>query len=89
MAAITSMGAFGALGFTDFPVFEQLGWFAGLGIGFSYLFVHYVFPKIFKELPAAKPHFRRPIPGRFRFETLLPEYPPPGGRQPSWPWPLL
>lgn len=73
MAALTSIGAFGALGFTDFPVFEQLGRFAALGIGFSFLFVHYVFPKIFRELPAADP---RPLP----FRTLVEKIPVSGKR---------
>ena len=53
VAALTTMGAFGALIFCDFPIFEQLGRFTALGIGFSFLFVHVVFPLIFPEMPPA------------------------------------
>ena len=53
LAALTTMGAFGALMFSDFPIFEQLGRFTALGIGFSFLFVHTVFPMIFPEMPPA------------------------------------
>ncbi len=53
VAALTTMGAFGALIFCDFPIFEQLGRFTALGIGFSFLFVHAVFPLIFPEMPPA------------------------------------
>ena len=51
LAALTTMGAFGALMFSDFPIFEQLGRFTALGIGFSFLFVHTLFPMIFPEMP--------------------------------------
>lgn len=54
MAALTTVGAFGALCLTGFPVFQQLGQFTAMGIAFSFLFVHLVFPRIFPELPAAK-----------------------------------
>ena len=54
VAALTTMGAFGALIFSDFPIFEQLGRFTALGIGFSFLFVHVVFPLIFPEMPPGK-----------------------------------
>jgi len=62
MAALTTIGAFSALNLTGFPVLAQLGQFAALGIGFSFLFVHLVFPRIFPELPPARPRalpFRR------------------------------
>ncbi len=55
MAALTTMGAFSALYISDFPILEQLGLFTALGIGFSFLFVHSVFPRIFPVLPAAAP----------------------------------
>jgi uncharacterized protein len=54
VAALTTMGAFGALIFCDFPIFEQLGRFTALGIAFSFLFVHTVFPLIFPEMPPAR-----------------------------------
>ena len=52
MAALTSIGAFLILSFSGFPVFEQLGLFTALGIFFSFLFVHSVFPRIFPTMPA-------------------------------------
>ncbi len=53
-AALTTMGAFGALFFSDFPIFQQLGLFTALGIGFSFLFVHTLFPRIFPVMPPAR-----------------------------------
>ena len=53
VAALTTMGAFGALIFCDFPIFQQLGRFTALGIAFSFLFIHTVFPLIFPEMPPA------------------------------------
>ncbi len=50
-AALTTMGAFGALCLSDFPMLNQLGQFTVLGIGFSFLFVHTVFPLIFPHMP--------------------------------------
>lgn len=58
LAALTSVGAFAILGLSGFPVFRQLGLFTALGIGFSFLFVHTVFPYILPGVPAqaaAKP----------------------------------
>lgn len=52
MAAITTIGAFVILSFSGFPVFEQLGQFTALGIFFSFLFVHTIFPRIFPTMPA-------------------------------------
>ncbi|MBR9979730.1 MAG: MMPL family protein, partial [Desulfatitalea sp.] len=54
VAALTSIGAFAALTLTGFPVLAQLGQFAALGIGFAFLFVHYVLPTIFPEMPPAR-----------------------------------
>lgn len=51
MAVITSIGAFLILSFSGFPVFVQLGQFTALGIFFSFIFVHSVFPRIFKTMP--------------------------------------
>jgi predicted exporter len=59
LAVLTSIGAFGALCLSGFPVFVQLGQFTMLGIGISFIFVHAVFPKIFLEMPAGK---RRALP---------------------------
>ncbi len=54
LAALTSIGAFSALTLTAFPAFRQLGIFAALGIGISFLFVHTVFPAVFSAAPAAR-----------------------------------
>jgi uncharacterized protein len=51
LAVLTSVGAFGVLTLSGFPVFEQLGLFTAMGIGFSFLFVHTVFPRVFVEIP--------------------------------------
>jgi predicted exporter/ubiquinone/menaquinone biosynthesis C-methylase UbiE len=60
-AALTTIGAFGALMLSDFPIFGQLGLFTALGICFSFLFVHTIFPKIFLTMPASKRR-RLPLP---------------------------
>ncbi len=54
LAALTSIGAFSALILTSFPAFRQLGLFAALGIGISFVFVHTVFPLVFKSMPPAR-----------------------------------
>ncbi len=51
MAVLTSMGAFIVLCFSGFPIFVELGRFTALGIFFSFLFVHLVFPRIFRAMP--------------------------------------
>jgi len=53
-ATLTTMGAFGALCLSDFPMLNQLGQFTALGIGFSFLFVHAVFPRIFPDMPPGR-----------------------------------
>ncbi|MFZ0614157.1 MAG: MMPL family transporter [Desulfobacterales bacterium] len=55
LAVLTSIGAFGALCLSGFPVFVQLGQFTMLGIAISFIFVHTVFPIIFPEMPAGRP----------------------------------
>jgi uncharacterized protein len=47
MAVITSIGAFLTLSYSGFPIFAELGQFTALGILFSFLFVHSIFPRIF------------------------------------------
>ncbi|MDP2644443.1 MAG: MMPL family transporter [Desulfobacterales bacterium] len=59
LAALTTVGAFGALYFSGFPLFEQLGLFTALGISLSFLFVHTVFPALLPVMPPARP---RPLP---------------------------
>nr|MBF0221429.1 MMPL family transporter [Desulfobulbaceae bacterium] len=51
MAVLTTIGAFTVLCFSGFPVFVELGQFTALGVLFSFLFVHLVFPQIFPALP--------------------------------------
>lgn len=54
LATLTNMGAFGALIFSGFPIFGQLGMFAALGHFFSFLFIQLVFPYIFPSLKGAR-----------------------------------
>lgn len=53
MALLTTVGAFIVLSFSGFPVFAELGQFTALGFLFAYLFIHFVFPKIFPLMPSA------------------------------------
>ncbi len=55
LAALTTIGAFAALNISGFPILKQLGQFTALGISFSFIFVHTVFPMIFPEMPPARP----------------------------------
>ncbi|MBW2176844.1 MAG: MMPL family transporter [Deltaproteobacteria bacterium] len=50
VAALTTIGAFSSLIFSGFPILEQLGRFTALGIAFSFVFVHSIFPRIFPEM---------------------------------------
>ncbi len=61
MAVITSIGAFLILSFSGFPIFTELGQFTALGIFFSFLFIHLIFPRIFPTLP---PGSERALPLR-------------------------
>ncbi|MDX9787130.1 MAG: MMPL family transporter [Desulfobacterales bacterium] len=54
LATLTTVGAFAALSFSGFSIFQQLGQFAALGISLSFLFVHTVFPRIFPVLGPAR-----------------------------------
>jgi len=54
LAMLTTVGAFIVLSFSGFLIFEQLGIFTAMGIAFSFLFVHTVFPRIFPSLPPAR-----------------------------------
>ncbi|MCI5158385.1 MAG: hypothetical protein D3906_08065 [Candidatus Electrothrix sp. AUS1_2] len=54
MAVVTSVCAFLILSSSGFPVFVQLGQFTALGILFSYLFVHTIFPRLFPNMPPAE-----------------------------------
>lgn len=67
MAVITTIGAFLILGFSSFPIFTELGQFTALGILFSFLFVHSVFPRIFPTMP---PGSNRTLPLRSFVDIL-------------------
>ena len=53
LSTVINIGSFLSLRLTGFHVLGQIGLFAALGIAFSYLFVHLVFPHIFPTVPAA------------------------------------
>ena len=53
LAMLTTAGAFAALNISGFPILEQLGQFTALGILFSFIFVHTVFPLVFPTMPPA------------------------------------
>jgi uncharacterized protein len=61
LATLTTVFAFGALSFSGFPIFRQLGLFAALGHCFSFLFIHTIFPHVFPSLQAAGERWR-PLP---------------------------
>ena len=67
MAVVTTIGAFLILGFSGFPIFTELGQFTALGILFSFLFVHLIFPRIFPTMPAGR---RRSLPLRRLVDAL-------------------
>ncbi|MFO7802467.1 MAG: MMPL family transporter, partial [Desulfovermiculus sp.] len=58
LTALTTMGAFSALCLTGFPFFVQLGQFSALGIGYSFLAVHVIIPRLFPVLPPTTPRRR-------------------------------
>lgn len=59
LAVLTTCGVFLTLGFSGFPIFVQLGQFAAMGVFFSFLFVHFVFPHLTPVMP---PSNRRNLP---------------------------
>ncbi len=61
LATLTTIGAFGALIFSGFPILAQLGLFAALGHFFSFLFIQLIFPRVFPSLRASR-ECRRPLP---------------------------
>ena len=56
LAVLTTCGAFLTLSFSGFPIFVQLGQFAAMGVLFSFLFVHFVFPRITPSMPPSTRH---------------------------------
>ena len=59
LAVLTTCGAFLTLSFSGFPIFVQLGQFTAMGVLFSFLFVHFIFPRITPSMP---PSARRTLP---------------------------
>jgi predicted exporter/SAM-dependent methyltransferase len=53
LAVLTTCGAFLTLSFSGFPVFVQLGQFTAMGMLFSFLFVHFVFPPLMPGMSAS------------------------------------
>lgn len=54
LTVLTTIGAFVILCFSGFPIFVQLGQFTALGIFFSFLFIHTVFPYLSPALPPSR-----------------------------------
>jgi len=54
LATLTTAGAFLTLSLSGFPILARIGQFAALGITFSFLSVHTLFPLIFPVMPPAK-----------------------------------
>lgn len=63
LAVLTTIGAFLVLSFSGFLIFKQLGIFTAMGIAFSFLFVHSVFPRIFPHMPPARTSRGLPLQG--------------------------
>jgi len=59
LTVLSTVGAFLVLCFSGFPVFVQLGQFTALGVLFSFLFIHTVFPRL---TPAIPPSRKRALP---------------------------
>ncbi|RUM40674.1 MAG: MMPL family protein [Desulfocapsa sp.] len=54
LAVLTTCAAFLTLGLSGFPVFVQLGQFTAMGVLFSFLFVHFIFPALTPMLNASR-----------------------------------
>ncbi len=80
LAVLTSVGAFGLLGLSDFPIFAQLGRFTAVGIGAAFVFVHTVMPRLFVPEQGAPPAAEggRPEPGIPLLRRLAHRLPNPG-----------
>ncbi len=55
VATLTTVCAFLSLGMSDFKILEELGKFTALGMGFSFVFIHSLFPRIVPMLGPARP----------------------------------
>lgn len=52
-AILTTIGAFLVLSLSDFPVFQELGQFTALSFACTYLFIHWVLPRLIPVMPPA------------------------------------
>ncbi len=63
LAMLTTAVSFAFLSLSGFPALTEIGQFAALGVVFTYIFVHAVFPLIFPVMPPAKRPSRMPLQG--------------------------
>ncbi|HID69196.1 MAG TPA: methyltransferase domain-containing protein [Desulfobacterales bacterium] len=63
LAVLTTCGAFLTLSFSGFPIFVQLGQFAAMGVFFSFLFVHFIFPRITPSMEPSLKKRKLPLQG--------------------------
>jgi predicted RND superfamily exporter protein len=61
LAVLTTCGAFLTLNFSGFPVFVELGQFTAMGVALSFLFVHFVFPRLTPSIPPATKQRKLPL----------------------------
>ncbi len=55
IAMLTTAVSFAALSLSGFPALAEIGLFSALGVVFTYIFVHAIFPLVFARMPAARP----------------------------------
>ena len=53
IAMLTTAVSFAALSLSGFPALAEIGLFSALGVVFTYIFVHAIFPLVFARMPAA------------------------------------
>jgi predicted exporter len=61
LAMLTTAVSFALLFITGFPSLTQIGYFTALGVMFTYIFVHTLFPFIFPTVPPARSEGFRPL----------------------------
>ena len=61
LAMMTTAVSFAFLSWSGFPALMEIGQFAALGVIFTYIFVHAVFPLVFPVVPPAKRPSRLPL----------------------------
>ncbi len=61
LAMLTTAVSFAFLAVTGFTVLAEVGAFTALGVVFTYIFVHVIYPVIFPTLPAARSESRLPL----------------------------